>query len=123
MYQHMRHPMAVQETSHTIESLFDQIGSYGETRIEILKLSTVDKASELISLASVRVALYLMASRTILFLCIAIAFLLGEWLGRYSYGFFIVSTAFILAGIPVYVWRDKWIRDPVARLVITKLLG
>ena len=114
--------MAVQTESHIIDSLFDQIGNYGDTRIEILKLSAVEKASLLISQASARAAVYLMASATILFASIAIALLLGEWLGRYSYGFFIVSIAFVLAGILVYVWRDKWIRDPVARLVITKAL-
>jgi hypothetical protein len=123
MNERMRHPMAVQTESHIIDSLFDQIGNYGDTRIEILKLSAVDKASELISFASVRAALYLMVSGAILFSSIAIALLLGEWLGRYSYGFFIVSIAFVLAAILIYVLRDKWIRDPVARLVITKALG
>lgn len=115
--------MAVHNKSDSMESLFEQVRSYGETRIEILKLSAVDKASEVISLASVRVALYLIASKSVLFLSVATGFLLGEWLGRYSYGFIIVSIAFALAGIPVYIWRGKWVKDPVARLVITKALG
>ena len=115
--------MAVQTESRIIDSLVEQISDYGDTRIEILKLSAVEKASELISFVSVRAAIYLIASGTILFLAIAIALFLGEWLGRYSYGFFIVSIAFVLAGILVYVWRNKWIRDPVARLVVTKALG
>jgi len=115
--------MTVHDEPHTMESLFERIRDYGETRVEIFKLTAVDKASELISLASVRVVMYLIASRTILFLGIAAGFLLGEWLGRYSYGFIIVSIAFVLAGILVYIRRGKWVKDPVARLVITKVLG
>jgi hypothetical protein len=106
-----------------VESLFQQMGEYAETRGALLKLTAVDKASELISLAAVRAAVFLIASVTILLLSIATAFLLGEWLGRYSYGFFIVTIAFALAGILVSLRSARWVKDPVARLVITKVLG
>ena len=108
---------------NVVESLLQQVGEYAETRAELLKLTTVDKTSALVSSAAVYVALYLFASSTILLLSIAAAFLLGEWLGKYSYGFFIVTIAFALAGILVYLRRSKWVRDPVARLVITRVLG
>ena len=103
-----------------VESLFQQVGEYAETRGALLKLTAVDKASELISLAAVRAAVFLIASVTILLLSIATAFLLGEWLGRYSYGFFIVTIAFALAGVLVSLRSARWVKDPVARLVITK---
>ncbi len=105
------------------ESLFQQVGEYAETRVELLKLTAVDKSSEWISLAAAHVAVYLIASRVILLFSIATALLLGEWLGRYSYGFFIVTFAFALAGIVVYLRRGKWVKDPVTRLIITKALG
>lgn len=115
--------MSSQNESNVVESMFQQVGAYAETRTDLFKLSAVDKASELVSSAAVRVAIYVIASRTILFLSIATGFLLGELLGSYSNGFFIVSIAFALVGIVVYVWRGKWVKDPVARLVITKALG
>jgi hypothetical protein len=111
------------EEPNVVESLLKQVGEYAETRGTLLKLTAVDKASELISLAAVRVAVFLIASRTVLLLSIAAAFLLGEWLGRYSYGFFIVAVAFALVGILVSLRSTTWLKDPVARLVITKLLG
>lgn len=108
---------------NSVESLFRQVGDYVETRGELFKLTAVDNASALLSTAAARVAVYVIASRTVLLLSIAAGFLLGEWLGKISYGFFVVAAAFALAGILVYLWRDKWVKDPVARLVITKALG
>jgi hypothetical protein len=115
--------MSSHEDLNVVESLFRQVGEYAETRGQLLKLTAVDKASEFISSAAVPVAMYVMASKVILLLSIGIAFLIGEWLGRYSYGFFIVSLPFFLAGILLYLRRDAWVKDPVARLLITKFLG
>ena len=115
--------MSAHEEAGIVEALLRQAGEYAETRGTLLKLTAADKASELISLAAAWAAVFLIASGTILLLGIATAFLLGEWLGRYSYGFFIVSIPFALAGILVSLRSRKWVKDPVARLVITKLLG
>lgn len=114
--------MSSDKELNVVESLFQQVGEYAETRAELLKLTAVDKASGLISVAAAHLAVYLIASRTILLLSIGAAFLLGEWLGKYSYGFFIVTIVFALGGILVHLLRDKWVKDPVARLVITKVL-
>jgi len=114
--------MSSDEKLNVIESLSRQVGEYASTRAELLKLTAVAKASELVSSAAEHVAVYLIASRTVLLLSIAGAFLLGEWLGRYSYGFFIVSAIFGLAGILVYFRRSKWVKGPIARLVIAKAL-
>lgn len=115
--------MAIQKEPGVVESLLAQVGEYAETRATLLKLTAVEKASDFISSAAVPVALYVVVSRTFLLLSIATAFLLGEWLGKYSLGFFIVTIVFSLAGAIVYVQRDKWIRGPAARLIITKVLG
>jgi len=106
----------------TLDSLIRQVREYAETRAELLKLTAVARASEFTSTLAGRLAVYLLASRMILLLSIGIAFLLGEWIGRYSIGFLLVSVAFALAGIAVHFWRDKWIVDPVARGFITKIL-
>jgi len=105
-----------------VETLFQQIGEYAETRAELLKLVAVNKASEFVSSTAVQIAVYLIASRVVLLLSIAAALLLGEWLGGYSYGFFIVALAFTLAGMLVYLRRNQWVKDPVARLLIAKVL-
>jgi hypothetical protein len=84
---------------NVVESLLQQVGDYAETRATLLQLTAADKASGWISLAAADVVVWMIASGTILLLSIATAFLLGEWLGRYPYGFFIMTIAFSLAGI------------------------
>ena len=114
--------MEVQDKTGIIQSLIEQIRAFGETSIAIAKLKAVDKASGAIGSASVHAFVYIVGSRVALLLSVASALLLGEWLGTYSYGFFIVTIVFALAGVLVYLRRDKWIRQPVTKLVITKIL-
>ena len=114
--------MAEQDEPGIIESLIGQIHAFGATSIAIAKLKAVDKASVAIGSASVHAFVYMMGSRVVLLLSVASALLLGEWLGKYSYGFFIVTILFALAGMLVYLRRDKWIRGPVTKLVITRIL-
>lgn len=78
---------------NVVESLLQQVGEYAETRTTLLQLTAVDKASGWISLAAAHVVVWMIASGTILLLSIPTAFLLGEWLGRYSYGFFIIMRS------------------------------
>ena len=114
--------MEVQDKPGIINSLIEQIRAFGETSIAIAKLKAVDKASGAVASASVHAFVYIIGSRTVLLLSVASALLLGEWLGKYSYGLFIVTLVFALAGTLVYLRRDKWIREPVTKLVITKIL-
>ena len=61
-------------------------------------------------------------STFILFLSVGIALLLGEWLGKLYYGFFIIAVFYLVVGIVMHFYLHKWIKKPVADLIIKQVL-
>ena len=58
------------------------------------------------------------------FLCVTLgaSFLIGDWLGRTCYGFFIVGGLYLIAGLLIYSMRDKWIKKKVSNKLIKDLM-
>jgi len=114
--------MSSYDEPNVVESLLQKVSEYAETRAELLKLTTVERASELISSLAANAVVTLIAFVSLLLFSIAAALLLGQLLGRYSYGFLIVAIAFGVFGIITFLRREKWVKDPVSRLFIAKVL-
>jgi len=111
------------ENKPDIESLVSQAGEYLNTRLELLKLKTVDKTSEIISSVVSKLALVLFFVLFTLILSMAAAFWIGDMLGKTYYGFFIVAGIYLVAGIVLYAFRKKWIKAPIANVLIRKILN
>lgn len=111
------------ENKPDIEGLVSQAGDYLNTRLELLKLKTVDKTSEIISSVVSKLALILFFMIFILILSMAAAFWIGDMLGKTFYGFFIIAGVYLVAGIALYAGRRKWIKAPIANVLIRKILN
>ena len=110
------------EKKSDVEGLFSQAGDYLNTRLELLKLKTVDKASEFISSVVSKLALILFFVIFTLILSMAAAFWIGDILGKTFYGFFIIAGFYLVAGIVLYACRRKWLKAPIANVLIKKIL-
>ena len=106
----------------SIKTLLDQSKEYLDTKIELTKLRTVDKSSEILSSTIVMVFMLFFISLVIIFISIALALLIGNWLGAYHYGFFILGGFYALLLLIIYIQREKWIKVPVANGLINKML-
>jgi len=108
--------------SQNLESLFANAGEYIETKAQLWKLKMVDKTSEAVSSIAEKVILFFIGFLFFLFLNIALALLIGYWLGHSFYGFFIMAAVYAIAGLLIHSLRDKLIRTPVANSLIEKFL-
>ncbi len=106
----------------TVESLIDRVKSYVETRIDLLRLKAIDKSSSFLSLLITIIVVLLVGFIFFIFLNIGIALLLGEMLGKSYYGFFIVAGFYIIIGLVLFIFREKWIKAPIANSMIKKLM-
>ena len=109
-------------TTDSIKTLLDQSKDYLDTRIELTKLKTIDKSSDILSTL---IALIFMASIGVLvliFISTAIALLIGAKMGSYYIGFFIVGGFYALVLLVIYLQRDKWIKTPMTNGIITKMM-
>ena len=108
--------------SENIKSLFESAKVYGKTNFDLLKLKTIDKASEGISSAVAGIAVAVTMLMFFLILNIGIALLLGNLLGRSYYGFFALAGFYLITGLILNAMKTKWFKIPVANMLVKKFL-
>jgi uncharacterized protein YqhQ len=106
----------------SIKTLFAMSGDYLDTKIELTKLKTIDKSSDVLSNLVDLFIRILVGFLFIGFCSVALAIFLGKTLGDYYYGFLIVGGFYSVIFLIIYIWREKLIKRPVANNLINKML-
>ncbi|HEY6979035.1 MAG TPA: hypothetical protein VH396_22220 [Chitinophagaceae bacterium] len=109
--------------AHSFESLFGRAGEYFETRVELMRLKSVDKSSDIISSAISKLAIIVTILISIIILSIGLALWIGEQTGKSYYGFFIVGGFYIFIALIGYIARNRLLKVPIANLFINKVLN
>jgi len=105
------------------EELFQKAREYAEIQISLLKLRGVNKvAGSMGSIMSVFVLAGIFGGILLCF-TVGLSLLIGKWIGSVSGGFFIIGGVYLLAGIVIYVMREKLIRGKVTDRLIKELLN
>jgi uncharacterized membrane protein len=115
--------MSGETAAQSIESLAQQLNSYLETRIDLVKLKTVDRSADALSTLASSVILILGIFLFIFLLCIGLSFYLGELLGEIHYGFFIVGGFFTIAMFILYICRRKWLKTPFFNMIVKSIFN
>ncbi len=106
-----------------VEVLFERTGHYAKQSVELYKLKVIDKSADIISMLAVRFVVISIAILFFLILNIGVALWIGEELGRDYYGFFSVSGFYAILGILFFIFRDKWIKEPIRDSIIVQSLN
>ena len=109
-------------STDSIKTLIDKSKDYLDTKIELTKLKTIDKSADVLSSVVVMVSMIFISFLFILFISLAVALLVGNLLGAYYYGFFIVGGFYAIILLLIYVQRERWIKTPIANGLISKML-
>jgi hypothetical protein len=112
----------MEENGNLLELLLERATDYGESSIELVKLKALDKIAELVSSVIPLSVFILLISAFLLFLNLGIAFWLGELLGKVFYGFFIVAAFYILTGLIIHLFLNKWIKKLIGDYFIKRIL-
>ena len=112
----------MENQSSPVESLIDRVKIYVETRIDLLRLKAIDKSSSFLSLLISMVVVILISFIFIMLLNIGVALLIGELIGKSYYGFFIVAGFYLLIGVVLFMFRNKWLKAPIANSMIKNLM-
>ncbi len=105
----------------SIQSLVDRTKDYIETRLELFKLQAINKSADFISSVVNRIVTVFVMTFFFVFLNIGIGLLLGEWLGKSYYGFFVLAALYLITGLLFKANGSKWIKIPVSDMIIKKL--
>ena len=107
----------------SLKTLLEQSHDYLETRIDLVKLKTIDKSSDVLSSAAAAIAILMAALFFILMLSVGTAIYLGYVLNNLYYGFFIMAGVYALLIIILYAGRKQWIKMPDYNSIIKKILN
>jgi hypothetical protein len=105
-----------------IEELIEKVEQYGKTTIELVKLKTLDKSSDVISNL---ISWLIVANFAVLFfliLNIGLALWIGELMGKSYYGFFVISGFYALLALVFGIFRKQLIKNPVNNSIIEQVL-
>jgi len=113
----------MEEKYKYIDSLVNSAETYGKTSVELIKLKTVDKVadgtSSMVAWTAVVIALVLF----FITLNFGVALWLGALMGESYLGFFTVAGFYALAGVILFIFKDKWIKKPLNNSMINQMLN
>jgi hypothetical protein len=105
-----------------LESLFEKVGEYRETTVELLKLNAISKTAEVASSLLSNALILCVVLLCIIIVNIGLAMWVGELLGKQYYGFFAVAGFYLLATIILLVFKKSLLKFPFNNFFITQLL-
>lgn len=113
----------MEEKYKFIDSLVSSAETYSKTSIELMKLKTVDKVADIVSTLVASLPVVIALTLFFITLNFGISLWLGALLGQSYLGFFVVAAFYGLAGIVLYLFRNKWIKKPLNNSMINEMLN
>jgi hypothetical protein len=110
------------EQSAFFEELIKKSEQYGKTTLELVKLKTLDKSSDVISNVVSWLIVVVFAVLFFLILNVGIALWLGKIMGQSYYGFFVVSGFYAILTLIFWIFRKQLIKYPLNNSIIKQVL-
>ncbi len=110
------------EEKSSIDALIEKGEQYGKTTLELLKLKTLDKSSDVISNLVSWLIVFVFAVLFFLILNIGVALWLGGLMGKSYYGFFAVSGFYGLLALIFGIFRKQLVKKPLNNSIIEQVL-
>ncbi len=112
----------MEDTAKLIESLLERAVEYVKTSFELVKLKTLDKASDVVSNLIPHAIVMVLVVIFMLFFNLGLALWLGEILGRIYFGFFVVAGFYGLSAIVLHFLMHKRLKKHFGNYFIKQML-
>jgi hypothetical protein len=106
----------------SIEELFYKLKEYGDTRLDLFKLKSINKASGFFSSVIMGLILVGILLLVLTFISVGAALLIGSLMGKAFYGFFIVALIYLIIGLILFSGRQKILKAPISNKLIKQLM-
>ena len=104
-----------------IEHLVHLAKEYVSLRIHLTELKLGNKSSLLASSLITISILFMIAFFFVLVLTVGLALWIGDSLGQSYLGFLIMAGFYLVVGLVLFIFRNKWIKEPVNNLIVKEL--
>jgi hypothetical protein len=113
----------MENNAKMFETLIDRAEDFGKTSIELVKLKTLDKTSDVVSSFIPYSVVFVLIASFMIFLNLGLAFWLGDILGKTYFGFFVVAGFYVLTGGIFYVFFHKRLKRYIRDYIINQMLN
>jgi uncharacterized membrane protein len=111
----------MEEEKSFTRKIYEQVEQYAKTTVELYKLKATHTFSEVFATVATGFIIWVIVLLFLIFLSVGAAFYLGELLGGWHYGFFIVAGFYALVGIVIYVIRVKCLKETINNFIIRQI--
>ncbi|WP_431210617.1 hypothetical protein ACQ86N_32225 [Puia sp. P3] len=112
----------MEEQTTDIDNLLSDAGDYIETRTTLWKLKAIESLSDVSGELVSGLGMIVIGSFVIIIFSIGLALLIGDWVGKSYYGFFIVGGMYAIIAAVLYARRGQWLKEPFSNMLIRKIL-
>ena len=112
----------MENNASTIEMLFDKAEKYTRTTVELAKLNAVDKTADVMSSVLSRITVSIVFAMFLFLINIGLSLWIGELIGKVYYGFFIISSFYLLIAVILFQFKEKWLKMPISNFIVVKML-
>jgi hypothetical protein len=112
----------MEDQHNDIDTLLSDAGDYLETRTNLWKFKAIESLVDVSSEVVTGLGLIGIFGTIVILFSIGFALLIGEWLGKSFYGFFIMGMIYVIFGLVCYIRRGRWMKEPFGNMLIRKIL-
>ncbi len=111
----------MENSTTTIEKLFEKAEIYSKTTLELCKYKAVSKSADIFSDVAVKMIIIPIVVLSLLFINVGLALWVGQELGETYYGFFVLALGYMFLALLLYIFREEFIKTPVSNFIINKM--
>jgi len=113
----------MEDKTKFIEVLLERTADYAKASFDLIKLKASDKITDVVSSMVPSSVVCLFIGTFLLFCSIGLSFWLGEFLGKTSYGFFVVAALYGFIAIVIRFLLYKWLKKLVGNYIVKKIFN
>ena len=111
----------MEEEKSFAKRIYDHVEEYAKTTVELYRLKALKVFSGVFASVATGIIIWVVISFFLIFLSIGAAFYLGDLLGKWHYGFFIIAGFYALIGIVLYLVRFRYVKDQINNFIIRQI--
>jgi hypothetical protein len=104
-----------------IESLLESTLKYGVAEIELVKLKTLNKTSDVVSSLIPHAVVFFILVLFLFLFNLGLALWLGKIIGNNFCGFFIIAAFYAIVGLVMHFFMHKWIKRKICNYLVKQI--
>ncbi|CAN5470108.1 hypothetical protein BH11BAC2_BH11BAC2_14270 [soil metagenome] len=101
-----------------IKEFAGDLERYLDTNLELIKLETTERSSELGSGILSNIIVALTGLLFVIFGSIGLGVYLSMFFGNYFEGFFLIAGFYFVTGVLLWLFRKKWLHQPIRNKIV-----